>query len=192
MAQTLDMRMNDFAQVTDCKYIYVEDANGNQVKVNKEVLYSRLLEQSPSLTNSLIYGSNQKFSVANYKILGNTPVDAGIFVMLLFPYDRGQKVDFRGVTGSLFFFRGGLDSGGISSKSDILINRSYIEVKVFSFSLGDSLLKKMGICSYNGIEYIALKFEIASYCIMTFNGLYTPNTLFTSLPISSVVWNEDL
>lgn len=36
MAQTLDRRMNDFSPATDADYLYAEDKDGNQVKIDIE------------------------------------------------------------------------------------------------------------------------------------------------------------
>lgn len=192
MAKIEDIRMNDFAPATDGKYIYAEDENMNQVKVSKETLSNMLVNQNPSLKNYIISGSGVILKVANYTFLGSGIGDGVESVLLLFPYDINAKSEFSGILGQLFYLRGSSSSGLISSMISVNIARAYMDNSAHFDELGMPVIKSVGICKYNGIEYIAIKHHPTSLFALTFNGLYSRDTLFTFLLLSSVTWVKDL
>ncbi len=80
MAEKKDVAMNTFPQVTNAEYVYAEDANLNQVKINKSDLAIVLAEYLP--TNSVAINVNvERLYVLNIPTKKNGTAIGEVFIL---------------------------------------------------------------------------------------------------------------
>lgn len=184
------VKENEMTVASGVAYIRALDLNGNSVRIDK----SNFMSEN-SLISGLRWstGTGGLFKVM-YKVIGISATEVEESLLLICPIIdiNTTKENLSGCVGQFYFLRGGAGAGLTASPTDVCFLKGYNTIKAYKTALGNPLITSLGYCTYNGIMYLAIKFDQVAYFDIIFSGIYSGNCVFKPAALSAVIWKGDL